>query len=154
MNLKSKQGIMVLCGLIVSGTASASSLANNCGWLSNTTNKAITAVGSIAKQTMAIPQQSGSAIKRCISQIDHLGGGFDWELPTNLFSSLLNQACTISTSAVNNEMNQYVDQNVSYPGLVSANVGTGQSGVGYSVNNDSSSMASSLWQKALGNRMP
>ena len=135
-------------------TAFASSTAS-CGWFQNAINSATHAVSQVANQTYsAIPQQSGSAIRQCLSEIDSIGGGIDWELPTSLFSSLMNQACTIGTNAVNNEVNTYVNSNVSYPGLVSANVGAGQSGVNFNVNNDSSSVASTLWNQALKNNVP
>ena len=145
-----KKGFLALALALSAPAAFASSTSASCGWFSNAINSATHAVSQVANQTYsAIPQQSGSAIRQCLSEIDSIGGGIDWELPTSLFSSLMNQACTIGTSAVDNEVNTYVNSNVSYPGLVSANVGAGQSGVNFNVNNDSSSVASTVWSQAL-----
>ncbi|MHB8388528.1 MAG: hypothetical protein ACYDBH_02975 [Acidobacteriaceae bacterium] len=148
-------GVAVLLGILAPCPAFAGGTSASCGWLHGAMNKAIADVTSTVSQPFEqIPQQSGSAIRRCLSQISSIGGGMDWEVPSSLFSSLLNQACTISTDAVNSAMNTYINQNVSYPGLVSANVGAGAGGQGFNVQNDSSSVANTLWQKALGNNVP
>ena len=151
----SKRFILIVALLIVPTTAFAGSTSSSCGWFQNAINSATNSVSQVAKQTFStIPQQSGSAIRQCLSEIDSIGGVVDWELPTSLFSSLLNQACTIGTSAVNGEVNNYVNSNVSYTGLVNANVGAGQGGVNFNVSNDSSSVANTLWSKALNNNVP
>ena len=127
-----------------------------CGWMSNATATAANANTAIAAQqirTANAPMATGP-LQQCLSQIQNLGAAFNFDFPTNLFGSLLNQACTMGASTINAATNTYINQNIQYPGVVQAGVGAGQSGLNYSVNNNSSAMANTIWNQAVGPGIP
>ena len=143
-------GALVTLALLAGVVPAAS--AQDCSWLQNLEQGVVKTDGKIASAIIpaGVPNQTGTMLKMCLARIEGLGSDFSFGIPTNLFSSLLNQACQIGANQVNNVMNSYVDKNVSYPDLLNANVGAGQSGINYNVTNDSSSVASDIWNKALG----
>ena len=138
--------------LALPGMVSAQTTQGNCGWLSSIAQSTVKNTTATANTVISngIPPESGSAMRQCLSQISNLGAAFNFGIPTNLFSSLLTQACGIGANQVSNMENQYINQNISYPGMGGVNVGAGQSGMHYTINNNSESTASTIWNKALG----
>ena len=138
------------------GAALATTPTASCGWMNNATQTATNANAAIAAQqirTANAPMATGP-LQQCLSQIQDLGAAFNFDFPTNLFGSLLSQACTMGASTINAATNTYINQNIQYPGIVQAGVGAGQSGLNYSVNNNSSAMANTIWGQAVGPGIP
>ena len=141
---------------ILSATSLPALAAGSCGWLARAeqnTVAATTAVGASIMRNTVRPV-SDSALRSCLSQIEGLGGAFSFDIPSNLFGSLLSEACTTATGAVNAAANTYINQNVQYPQVMQASVGAGQNGLNYNVNNDSSSVANTIWNQAVGSKIP
>ncbi len=147
-----KHAVLGLMLLALPGMASAQTQ-GNCGWLSSITQSTVKNTTAAANNVISkgIPAESGAPMQQCLSEIDNLGAAFNFGIPTNLFSSLLTQACGIGASQVDNLESQYINQNISYPGMAGLSVGAGQSGMHYTINNNSESTASTIWNKALGN---
>ena len=154
----------IWAGLMMVGWASCA-LATTAGttsnptsgcWMNTATQTAVNANTAIAAQQIRAanaPMASGP-LQQCLSQIQNLGAAFNFDFPTNLFGSLLSQACTMGASTINAATNTYINQNIQYPGIVQAGVGAGQSGFNYSVNNNSSAMANTIWNQAVGPGIP
>ena len=154
----------IWAGLMMVGWASCA-LATTAGttsnptsgcWMNTATQTAVNANTAIAAQQIRAanaPMASGP-LQQCLSQIQNLGAAFNFDFPTNLFGSLLSQACTMGASTINAATNTYINQNIQYPGIVQAGVGAGQSGLNYSVNDNSSAMANTIWSQAVGPGIP
>lgn len=141
--------ILFLMGCVAPALAAASPA--GCGWI----NQAIAKQGLANKVAAAninkavnLPPQNGP-IARCLAEIQNLGAAFNFEIPTNLFGSLVSQACSMSTSYINQNENQYLNNYTQYPG-VQVQTGAGQSGLNYNVNNDSAGAANQIWNAATG----
>lgn len=133
------------------GTTTGGGTTQNGCWVNAAVQSAVKNNAAIAASQAASGNtiQSSGALDQCLSQIQNLGSVFNFAIPTNLFSSLLGQACTMGTSYINTETNKYVNTNVQYPG-VQVYAGTGQNGVNYTTNNDSSTVANQIWNSAVG----
>lgn len=146
-----------ILGLLMFGWAGlAWASTSSCGWVTHATQTATNANTAIAAQQIRTADApiSNTALDQCLAQITNLGSAFNFDFPSNLFSSLENEACTASVGAIDTAANTYINQNVQYPGVVQANIGAGQSGLHYTVNNDSSSVANTIWNKAVGPNIP
>ena len=159
MSTKTKRVVMTKLAVFMMvcwpGLALATTTAS-CGWLNSATQTATNANAAVAAQqirTANAPMAAGP-LQQCLSQIQNLGAAFNFDFPTNLFGSLLSQACTMGASTINAATNTYINQNIQYPGIVQAGVGAGQSGLNYSVNNNSSAMANTIWSQAVGPGIP
>ncbi len=151
--LDGKHAVFGLIFLVLPGYVSAQTQTQgNCGWLTSITQSTVKNTTATANTVISngIPPESGSLMRQCLSEIDNLGAAFNFGIPTNLFSSLLTQACGIGASQISNLESQYINQNISYPGMGGVSVGSGQSGMQYTINNNSESTASMIWNKALG----
>ena len=126
-----KASIGILGLLMMGWPALALATTASCGWMSNATQTATNANAAVAAQqirTANAPMATGP-LQQCLSQIQNLGAAFNFDFPTNLFGSLLSQACTMGASTINAATNTYINQNIQYPGIVQAGVGAGQSGL-------------------------